>query len=124
MLLSELLVRLDDMGWETGSEDIEDILKDLTKDGLLEGVTNLENGARLVKFIPVALTDDPQRIIALASKQDGRLTIEEAVVELGWTEERVRTALDLLLANGVAKLQKSFSRSTQYWFPGLKGRKN
>ncbi len=123
MLLSELLVRLDDMGWETGSEDVEDLLKEMTKEGLLEGVTNLENGARLVKFIPVALTDDPQRILALASKHDGRLTIEEAVVELGWTEERVKTALDLLLVNGVAKLQKSFSRSTQYWFPGLRGRK-
>ncbi len=124
MLLSELLVRLDDMGWETGSEDVEGLLKEMTKEGLLEGVTNLENGARLVKFIPVALTDDPQRILALASRQDGRLTIEEAVIELGWTEERVNTALDLLLANGVAKLQKSFSRSTQYWFPGLKGRKD
>ncbi|MHA1908332.1 MAG: hypothetical protein ACW98Y_13620 [Candidatus Thorarchaeota archaeon] len=124
MLLSELLVRLDDMGWETGSENVESLLKEMTKEGLLEGVTNLENGARLVKFIPVALTDDPQRILALASKHDGRLTIEEAVVELGWTEDRVKTALDLLLVNGVAKLQKSFSRSTQYWFPGLKGRKN
>ncbi|MDF1540369.1 MAG: hypothetical protein P1Q69_15850 [Candidatus Thorarchaeota archaeon] len=124
MLLSELLVRLDDRGWETAIEDIEGLLKDMIKEGLLEGITNLEHGTRLVKFIPVALTDDPQRILALASRNDGRLTIEESVIELGWTEERVRNALDLLLANGVAKIQRSFSRSTQYWFPGLKGRKN
>jgi len=123
MLLSELMVRLDDMGWETVPDDVEDLLKDMDKEGLLEGITNLENGARLVKFIPVALTDDPQRILALASRNDGRLTIEESVIELGWTEERVNNALDLLLANGVAKVQRSFSRSTQYWFPGLKGRK-
>ncbi len=124
MLFSELLVRLDDRGWETAYEDIEDLLKNMIKEGLLEGITNLEHGTRLVKFIPVALTDDPQRILALASRNDGKLTIEESVIELGWTEERVKNALDLLLVNGVAKIQKSFSRSTQYWFPGLRSRKN
>lgn len=123
MLLSELLVRLDDMGWELSSDEVEATLKDMTKEGLVEGLSSLDNGARLIKFIPVALTDDPQRILTLASRNDGRLTIEEAVVELGWTEERVKNALDLLLANGVAKLQRSFSKSTQYWFPGLKSRK-
>jgi len=123
MLLSELILRMDSFGWEISSDTLEDIIKDMSKEGLLEGITSLDNGTRLVKFIPVALTDDPQKILNLASQKDGRISIEEAVVELGWTEERVTIALNLLVSKGVAKIQRSFSRSTQYWFPGLKGRK-
>jgi hypothetical protein len=120
MLLSELLLRMDALGWEITSDALEELLRDMSKEGLLEGTISLDNGAKLVKFIPVSLTDDPQRIIVLASQHEGRVTIEEVVLDLGWTEERVRNALDLLVEKGVAKLQKSFSRSTQYWFPGLK----
>jgi hypothetical protein len=123
MLLSELLVRLDDLGWSTGSDEVENILEAMDNEGLVQGLSTLESGARLVKFIPVELTDDPQQILSLASKYEGKLTIEQTVIELKWTEERVMNALDLLVANGVAKLQKSYARSTQYWFPGLKVRK-
>lgn len=123
MLLSELILRMDSLGWEISSESLEDTIRDMAKEGLVEGTSILENGAKLVKFIPVALTDDPQKILSLAAQKDGVITIEEAVIVLSWTEERVRNALDLLVSNGVAKLQRSFSKSTQYWFPGLKGRK-
>jgi hypothetical protein len=44
-------------------------------------------------------------------------------VKLGWTEERVKNALELLVAEGIAKMQKSYSKSTQFWFPGLRGKK-
>ena len=67
--------------------------------------------------------DDPQKILSLASQHDGNLTIETIVVALGWTDERVRNALDLLVSTGVAKVQKSYSKSTQYWFPGFRSRK-
>ncbi|MHA1903531.1 MAG: hypothetical protein ACW977_06150 [Candidatus Thorarchaeota archaeon] len=123
MLLSELLVRMDNLGWSTGSDEVENILEEMDKEGLVQGLSTLESGARLVKFIPVELTDDPQQILSLASKHEGKLTIEQTVIELMWTEERVMNALELLVANGVAKLQKSYARSTQYWFPGLKARK-
>lgn len=123
MLFSELLVRLDDIGWATSSEDIESIIKNMSKEGLIEGLSTLESGAVLVNFIPVSLTDDPQQLMSLAADGSGNLTIEEAVVELGWTEERVKNALELLVAEGVAKVQKSYSKSTQYWFPGLRGKK-
>lgn len=122
MLLSALLVRLDAMGWTTDMNEVSSILDGLSRDGLVEGLTLIEGGARLVKFIPVGLTDDPQRILSLAAEKDGHLTAEDAVVGLGWTEERVRTALELLVNDGVAKVQKSYSQSTQYWFPGLRSR--
>ncbi|MFW9799409.1 MAG: hypothetical protein ACFFD9_03160, partial [Candidatus Thorarchaeota archaeon] len=120
MLLSELLVRLDKMGWATSSDETEKILEDMSKEGLVQGTTMLESGALLVKFVPVSLTSDPHQILSLASGRDGKITIEDAVVNLGWNEERVRIALDLLVENGVAKVQKSYSKSTQYWFPGLR----
>jgi hypothetical protein len=122
MLFSALLVRLDAMGWTTDSNEVTSIIDGLSHDGLIEGVTVIEGGARLIKFVPVGLTDDPQKILGLAAMKDGRLTPEDVVVGLGWREERVRNALGLLVSNGVAKVQKSYSQSTQYWFPGLRTR--
>ncbi|MHA2395640.1 MAG: hypothetical protein ACXAC0_02985 [Candidatus Thorarchaeota archaeon] len=123
MLFSELLVRLDDAGWGTHAGEIEEIIEDMTKEGLIQGLSTIEGGALLVEFVPVALTDDPQEILSIAATKDGLLSIEDAVVGLSWKEERVRNALELLLRNGVAKEQRSYSKSTQYWFPGLRGGK-
>ena len=123
LLFSELLVRLDDAGWGTHADEIENIIEGMTKEGLIQGLSKIEGGALLVEFVPVALTNDPQEILSLAATKDGLLSIEDAVVGLGWTEERVRNALELLVKNGVAKEQRSYSKSTQYWFPGLRGGK-
>ncbi|RDE17312.1 MAG: hypothetical protein C4K49_03280 [Candidatus Thorarchaeota archaeon] len=123
MLFSTLMVQLDDLGWTTNADEIESAIKEMSREGLIEGMINLKGGARLVKFVPVSLTDDPEQILGLAARKEGRLTIEEAVVGLGWTEERVQNALDLLVNGGVAKVQRSYSQSTQYWFPGLRSRK-
>ncbi|MGY5862353.1 MAG: hypothetical protein RTU09_08275 [Candidatus Thorarchaeota archaeon] len=123
MMFSEFLVRLDSLGWATKSKEIENIVTSMTKEGLIQGMARLENGTRLVKFIPVELTRDPTQVLGLAAKKDGRLTIEDVVVGLGWTEDRVTNALDLLAENGVAKVQKSYSKSTIYWFPGFRGRR-
>ena len=123
MLFAELLVRLDNAGWGTHASEIEKIIEDMTKEGLIQGLSTIEGGALLVEFVPVALTDDPQEILSLAATKDGVLSIEDAVVGLSWKEERVRNALELLVKNGVAKEQRSYSKSTQYWFPGLRGGK-
>lgn len=120
MLLSELLVHLDDLGWETDTEEIEDIINNMSREGLLQGISELEGGALLVEFVPVALTDDPQLLLGLAAEREGLLSIEDVVIGLNWTEERVRNALSLLVETGVAKEQRSYSKSTQYWFPGLR----
>ncbi|MGQ4911196.1 MAG: hypothetical protein ACP6KW_03420 [Candidatus Thorarchaeota archaeon] len=120
--LSEVLVRLDDLGWETDNDEVESILNEMAREGLIQGIKRIEGVPLLVEFVPVALTDDPQLVLALAAKQEGMVTIEDVVVELEWTEERVRNALDMLVETGVAKEQKSYSKSTRYWFPGLRGR--
>ena len=119
MLFSELLVRLDDLGWSSRSEEIEEIISEMAKEGLIQGLSSLESGTLLVEFVPVALTDDPQLVLDLAAQNEGKLTIEDIVISLNWTEERVRNALNLLITNGVAKEQRSYSKSTQYFFPGL-----
>lgn len=123
MLLSEVLVNLDNLGWESDIEEIESIINEMSREGLIQGIQKLEGGILLVEFVPVALTDDPQNILGLAASKDGVITIEDAVVGLGWKEERVKNALEMLVATGVAKEQKSYSKSTQYWFPGLRGKK-
>lgn len=123
MLFSELLVRLDESGWGSHPDEIESIVEEMAKEGLIQGLSTIEGGALMVEFVPVALTNDPQQILSLAAKKDGRISIEDAVVNLEWTEERVKNALELLISNGVAKEQRSYSKSTIYWFPGLRGKK-
>ncbi|MHA1772389.1 MAG: hypothetical protein ACTSYL_12065 [Candidatus Thorarchaeota archaeon] len=120
MLFSELLVRLDQLGWHTTANEVEDVLKALTKEGIIQGLSTLESGTKIVGFVPVALTDDPRDVLTLAAKNNGQLTIEDIVVGLGWAESRAKVVLDLLVERGVAKMQRSYSRSTQYWFPGLR----
>ena len=84
----------------------------MSREGLIQGIQKLEGGILLVEFVPVALTDDPQDILGLAASKDGVITIEDAVVGLGWKEERVKNALEMLVATGVTKEQKSYSKST------------
>ncbi len=123
ILLSELITRLHDFGWEIDVDDLDEILKNLSDEGVIQGVSALEGGAKLVKFIPVGLTSDPRRILSLASRHNGKLSMEQILVELNWTEERAQNALELLVSGGVAKIQRSYAKSTTYWFPGLITRK-
>ena len=123
MLLSEVLVNLDNLGWNSDIDEVESIINEMTREGLIQGIQKLDGGILLVEFVPVALTDDPQDILGLAASKEGVITIEDAVVGLGWKEERVRNALEMLVETGVVKEQKSYSKSTQYWFPGLRGKK-
>jgi hypothetical protein len=123
ILLSELMARLHEIGWEIDTDDLDKILENLSNEGVIQGVSTLEGGAKLVKFIPVGLTSDPRRILSLASRYNGKLSMEQILVELGWTEERAQNALELLTSGGVAKIQKSYAKSTIYWFPGLVARK-
>ncbi|NWF95679.1 MAG: carboxypeptidase regulatory-like domain-containing protein [Candidatus Thorarchaeota archaeon] len=122
MLLSDVLRRLDRLGWSANTTEVESILAEMTREGLIRGVSIMEDGTTSVNFVPVSLTDDPQLVLDLAAKRKGSLTIEDVVLELGWTESRVKNALQLLIEKGVAKEQRSFSKSTTYWFPGLRGR--
>lgn len=123
MLFSELLYRLDKFGWHTSPDEIVKVIDAMTREGLLHGMTSASEGTRIVSFIPVSLTGDPGQVLELAATRDGRLSIEDIVVGLGWTDSRARSALDLLVENGVTKVQKSFSKSTTYWFPGLRKKK-
>jgi len=123
ILLSELMARLHEIGWEIDTDDLDKILENLSDEGVIQGVSTLEGGAKLVKFIPVGLTSDPRRVLSLASKHNGKLSMEQILVELGWNEERARNALDMLISGGVAKIQRSYAKSTIYWFPGLIARK-
>ena len=124
MLIATLLNELDSLGWDVVPDEIDSILDDMKRDGLIVGTSSSITNARIVQFIPVTLTDDPNSILEIAASHDGVLTLEEAVLELGWTEERVMNSLDLLVERGVAKIQQSFSSGTKYWFPGFRRGKN
>lgn len=123
MRFSELIVRLDKQGWHTTTREVEEVVQSMVKEGLIKGISLLDDGAKVVEFVPVALTHDPQEVLALAAKNGGQLTIEDIVVGLGWTARRAKTVLDLLVNNGVAKEQRRYSRTTRYWFPGLRKKK-
>ncbi len=120
MLLSDVLVRLDREGWVVKPKDVERVLKSMAREGLIEGVSRLDDGAKIVRFVPVALTDDPKRVLTLAAQNNGVLAVEDVVLALGWSEQRAMNVLGLLVERGLAREDTRYSSGTRYWFPGLR----
>ncbi len=123
LALSEVLLSLTKKGWKVSTDEIISVIEELSKQGLIGGISTLDNGIKVVHFVPVEMTKDPQTVMSLSSRHKGKLTLETVIIELGWTEERAQRALDSLVNAGIAKVQKTYSRSYIYWFPSLMEKK-
>ncbi len=123
LALSEVIMILSKKGWKISPDEIIKTIEDLSKQGLIGGISVLDNGIKVVHFVPVEMTKDPQTVMSVAAKHKGKITLETVILELGWTEERAERALESLVNAGIAKVQKTYSRSYIYWFPSLMEKK-
>jgi hypothetical protein len=58
-------------------------------------------------------------VFQLAQENKGQgLTVHDVVVRTGWSDERVKRSLDLLLSEGMAWLD-FYNGEEYYWFPSL-----
>ncbi|MEM4734572.1 MAG: hypothetical protein QXS20_02555 [Candidatus Thorarchaeota archaeon] len=119
MHLEEVLYSLQSQGVTVTPAELERILNTMKKQGLIHGVVTLD-GTKIVDFIPVQHSGDPEEILKLAAKNDYKLTAEVVVTSLGWTMARARRSLDYLVEVGTAKVENLYSSGSIYHFPGLK----
>ena len=127
MLLSDFVASLiDEYEREYGSlVEVEDVLSsvaDLTRKGLIAGITTLDSGARIIRLSPEEFGVDELKVLDIVSKKGAPdITLEELMEETGWPPARARAALEALERMRVARhVPGSFTGEQDKWyFPGL-----
>ncbi len=80
----------------------------------------LDSGSKIVEFTTVEFSPDHDIILNYASR-NGFVTKEDLLMRTGWAEERIDRCLIFFDENGIARVDKSYSEGTKFWFPGLIG---
>lgn len=100
------------------ANDVVRALESLAKDGLVQPIRELDSGVKIIEFVAVEMSNDQQKILALASRFDF-LTFEQVILKTKWTPERAKVALDNLEEQGIALKDEDYVDGVKYWFPSL-----
>merc|ERR1712038_69717 len=104
-------------GCKYSREDIVTAIGKLSK--LKSGFKIVQVGsATMVVSVPTELDEDHTDVMKVAQDVDGGITVEVVTKKTGWKEERAKRALDLLLSEGMAWVDKHKGRE-YYWFPSV-----
>lgn len=98
-------------------EDVEKAVEILQRKNMIPGVTKIEE-SRLIRFLPVELSKDHEKILALAMSKE-YLTDEMIITLLGWNPHRTRAVMDYLVRQNVAVVVDSYKEGRRYYFPGI-----
>ncbi len=115
-----LLVNKETPGVTISPDDINSAIKRLEKADLVNVFELKSSDVKLVEFVPVGLSSDQNEVLELASSK-GWTTLEEIMIEKGWSKERSERVLKAFKDGGIARLDSSYARGTRYYFPGLGG---
>ena len=80
----------------------------------------LDSGVKILEFTTVEFSTDHDIILNYASRE-GFVTKEILLMKTDWTEERIDRSLKFFEDHGIARVDRSYSEGTKYWFPGLLG---
>ncbi|KKM72481.1 hypothetical protein LCGC14_1420100 [marine sediment metagenome] len=100
------------------AKDVEKAMKNLKKNKVIEGITQLESGSLLIRFFPIQYTGDEVKVVELA-KEKGVLTLEEVCINLDWSQNRALRALDSLEKTNIAKYRENILTGKQWYFPSI-----
>ncbi len=100
------------------AKDVEKAMKNLKKNKVIEGITQLESGSLLIRFFPIQYTGDEVKVVELA-KEKGVLTLEEVCINLDWSQDRALRALDSLEKTNIAKYRENILTGKQWYFPSI-----
>lgn len=115
-LYQRLRKRVKDEAFSAGL--VEDVINDMSREGLIPGVRTLGSGVKIVEFAVIDYSQDAQRILEIASER-GWVTPEEAAVRTGWSLDRVLNSLRALEEQGISRVDESYSGGQRWYFPGL-----
>ncbi len=100
-------------------KDVIRALESLKKSGLIQNLKQLDSGTKIVEFVSVDLSKDQEKVLSLASRKGGMLTLEELLIKTKWPMERATRALDAMVQDGLALKDDDYSEGIRYWFPAL-----
>lgn len=115
---SYLLVNTGKLAKKLETKDIEKAVKILKKNNLIPGTQELKSGVKIIRFLPIELTDDQNEIISIASRK-GFTTLEEIMLKTDWVKPRAQAALQALEQEGITRKDESYAEGEKYYFPGL-----
>lgn len=123
--LDELLLRVRKArGKSRSAQDVssDDILRAIKKlrslgDGFAVIEPSQGHGRVLIQCIPGELSMDHTAILNSLQTRSS-FTVEQLREQFKWTDERIQTAIDLMIKEGLVWIDQK-GRSTEYFFPGL-----
>ncbi|MHA1221877.1 MAG: hypothetical protein ACTSSG_02620 [Candidatus Heimdallarchaeaceae archaeon] len=122
MAAGELLTQLNKIrpGRTVSIDDMYRALEKLIDAQLISPYKLLDSGVKIIEFTSVEFSPDHDIILNYASR-NGYVTKEDLLMKTNWTEERIDRCLAFFEENGIARVDRSYSEGTKYWFPGLMG---
>jgi hypothetical protein len=99
-------------------DDIKKAVEILADRKLIPGPRKLDSGLLLVCFFPIEISPDQNTVLAIAGDK-GWTTLEEVMVQTGWSRERAEIALKELEDSGISRADTSYSTGKKWYFPGL-----
>ncbi|MHA1882950.1 MAG: hypothetical protein ACTSUO_07880 [Candidatus Thorarchaeota archaeon] len=124
MGLAELIIEVVKRVPQFKSPSYNDVIEAVNRvadHGLIPGIKTLRGGVKVVELRPLELRRDQADIINLAAIK-GYTSVEEAILELKWSEDHARQVLTSLVDSGMAVADIRFSTGGRYYFPGLRSR--
>ena len=115
-----LLINKENPGVTISPDDIIKALRRMEKADLVNVFGLKLSDVKIVEFVPVGLSSDQHDILELASTK-GWITLEEVMMENGWSKVRSERVLKAFKDGGIARIDSSYARGTRYYFPGLGG---
>jgi len=95
--------------------DVIEAVKSGAEHGLIPGIRSLRGGVKVVGLRPVELSPDQADVVNLAAS-NGRVTVEEVMMQMKWSEDHARQVLMSLVESGMAVADIRFSTGGRYYF--------
>ncbi len=99
--------------------DVIEAVNRVSGAGLIPGIRTLKGGVKVVELRPLELRRDQADVINLAAGK-GYVSLEEVMMNLGWSEDHARRVLASLVEAGIAVVSLKYSTGGRYYFPGLR----
>ena len=99
-----------------GRDDVVRSISALSPLGPGLSVVTLPNGERYIRSIPKELNPDQATVLEVAGVSGGCISVSMLRVNLGWEDERGKSVLEDLVAEGMVWVDDG-GMEREYWIP-------
>ncbi|MHA1299660.1 MAG: hypothetical protein ACTSO9_09515 [Candidatus Helarchaeota archaeon] len=100
-------------------DEIEKIIKKLSKKGLIAGIIKLDKGVKFVEFVSVTMTEDIEKIMNCVDEKKGWITLDEIIKKTNWPQNRILRSLDEMNKLRIVRKVSNYSGGERWYFPSI-----